>query len=430
MAATLDELYGRGRGEGSRGGLGQRGGSEAPYPSVREWSEELTTLFGPLVREEVLGAAAASGRADAALALDPATARPSIELLTTVLALAGALPEQVVEQLRPLIAKVVADLTRELATTLSPALAGIASARPTRRPGGPLDLRRTVAANLRTARNRPDGSVMIVPERPIFATRAKRTTDWRIVLVVDVSGSMEASTVWSAITAAVLSGVPALTTHLLTFSTEVVDLTGMVSDPLSLLLEVSVGGGTSIAKGLSAARALITVPSRTMVVVVSDFEEGGPLGQMLAEVRTLVDAGVHVLGCASLDGSGAPRYKRRHRPATRHRRDAGRRPQPARARPLGRRAGHVSTLPAADPLLVAETIAALPARLRAKLDGLVAGSDQWQLTGRIVRLPAASTSNWNRTKAWCASRPGPVRLPAGTGLPAPGVRPGRRSDRR
>jgi uncharacterized protein with von Willebrand factor type A (vWA) domain len=307
-ATALDELYGTGRGEGSGAGAGAGGGQGPSFPGVREWAEELTDLFGPLVREEVLAAAAAGGRADAALAMDPASARPSVELLTTVLSLAGALPEQTVARLRPLVARVVSELTRELAITLAPALTGLTSSRPTRRPGGPLDLRRTIAANLQTAARRPDGTLTVIPERPVFATRSKRTTDWRIILVVDVSGSMEASTVWSAITAAVLAGVPALTTHLLAFSTEVIDLSGVVSDPLSLLLEVSVGGGTSIASGLAAARELVTVPSRTMVVVVSDFEEGGPTGALLAEVRALISAGVHVLGCASLDEVGAPRY--------------------------------------------------------------------------------------------------------------------------
>jgi len=205
-------------------------------------------------------------------------------------------------------ARVVAELTRALAMTLAPALVGLTSARPTRRPGGPLDLRRTVAANLRTARARQDGTLMLVPERPIFTTRNKRTMDWRIVLVVDVSGSMESSTVWSAITAAVLAGVPALTTHFLAFSTEVIDLTDFVTDPLSLLLEVSVGGGTSIVSGLAAARELVRVPSKTMVVVISDFEEGGSVGPLLAEVRAMVSSGVHLLGCASLDQLGAPRY--------------------------------------------------------------------------------------------------------------------------
>lgn len=307
-AVALDELYGVGHGEGADDRLDQKAGQERSFPGAREWSEELTELFGPLVREEVLAAAAARGRTDAILAMDPASARPSVELLTTVLSIAGGLPEETVAKLRPLIARVVAELTRALAMALAPALVGLTSARPTRRPGGPLDLRRTVAANLRTARYRSDGTVMVVPERPIFATRSKRISDWRIILVVDVSGSMESSTVWSAITAAVLAGVPALTTHFLAFSTEVIDLTGFVTDPLSLLLEVSVGGGTSIVSGVTAARELVRVPSKTMVVVISDFEEGGSVGPLLTEVRELVNSGVHVLGCASLDERGAPRY--------------------------------------------------------------------------------------------------------------------------
>lgn len=68
------------------------------------------------------------------------------------------------------------------------------------------------------------------------------------------------------------------------------------------------GGGTHIAAGLRHARELVTVPSRTLVVVVSDFEEGYPLGGLLAEVRALVGAGCHVLGCASLDDTCRPRY--------------------------------------------------------------------------------------------------------------------------
>ena len=149
---------------------------------------------------------------------------------------------------------------------------------------------------------------MLIPQTPVFRTRARRGVDWRIVLVVDVSGSMEASIIWSALTASVLAGVPALTTHFVAFSTEVVDFTDRVSDPLSLLLEVQVGGGTHIAAGLRYARSLVTVPSRTMVVLISDFEEGYPMGGLLGETRALVESGCTVLGCASLDDAGRPRY--------------------------------------------------------------------------------------------------------------------------
>ncbi|MFH9429475.1 DUF5682 family protein [Streptomyces sp. NPDC017615] len=310
LATALDELYGSGRGEGSRGGLAGPGpgGREPSYPGVREWSEELAALFGPGVREEVLAAAADAGRTDVLTELDADAVRPSVDLLRSVLRHAGGLPEARLAALRPLVRRLVDALTRQLATKLRPALHGAALPRPSTRPGGGLDLPRTLRANLATARRTPDGAVRVIPERPVFRTRARRAADWRLILVTDVSGSMEASTVWAALTASVLAGVPTLSTHFLAFSTEVIDLSDHVADPLSLLLEVSVGGGTHIAAGLRHARELVTVPSRTLVVVISDFEEGYPLGGLLAEVRALVGAGCHVLGCASLDDAGRPRY--------------------------------------------------------------------------------------------------------------------------
>ncbi|WP_426368443.1 vWA domain-containing protein [Streptomyces sp. E-08] len=311
-AHALDELYGRGRGEGAQdldgGAPGQGGGQDPSFPTAREWSQELEALFGSDVREEVLAGAAEAGRVDVLAQLDPEAVRPSVELLGSVLSLAGGMPESQLARLRPLVKRLVDELARELATRLRPALSGLSTPRPTRRPGGRLDLARTLRANLAHTRRTQDGRVVVVPERPVFSTRASKEADWRLVLVVDVSGSMEASVIWSALTAAVLGGVPTLSTHFLAFSTQVIDLTDRVEDPLSLLLEVRVGGGTHIAAGLAHARSLITVPSRTLVVVVSDFEEGAPLAGLLGEVRALASSGAHLLGCAALDDTGTPRY--------------------------------------------------------------------------------------------------------------------------
>ncbi|WP_326584961.1 DUF5682 family protein [Streptomyces sp. NBC_00481] len=312
-AHALDELYGTGRGEGSSdlgrgGGRGRGGGQDASFPTAREWAEELDALFGAEVREEVLARAADQGRTDVLAELDPEAVRPSVDLLSSVLSLAGGMPEQQLARLRPLVRRLVDELAKELATRMRPALTGLATPRPTRRPGGRLDLPRTLRANLAHTRRTADGRTVVVPERPVFSTRSRKEADWRLVLVVDVSGSMEASVIWSALTAAVLGGVPTLSTHFLAFSTDVIDLTDRVDDPLSLLLEVRVGGGTHIAAGLAHARSLVTVPSRTLVVVVSDFEEGYPLGGLLGEVRALAGSGVHLMGCAALDDTGTPRY--------------------------------------------------------------------------------------------------------------------------
>ena len=148
----------------------------------------------------------------------------------------------------------------------------------------------------------------MAPERLLFQTRQQRSLDWRIVLVVDVSGSMEESIIFSAITAAILAGLPAFSVHFLAFSTEVIDFTQRVSDPLALLMEVQVGGGTLIAPALRYARGLLTVPARSLVLLVSDFEDGGPVEELLGEVRALVECGARPLGLAALGDHGRARF--------------------------------------------------------------------------------------------------------------------------
>jgi uncharacterized protein with von Willebrand factor type A (vWA) domain len=314
VAAALDELYGVGHGEGAGQEIADRaradtGAREPTFPSVREWTGELDAIFGAAVREEVLGRAVQLGRSDALGAIELESVTPSVALLEQVLALRGSLPEAKLAPLRRLVSRLVQELVRELARRLQPALAGLATPRPTSRRRGPLDLARTIRANLKHAQRGADGA-FLVTERPIFRARARRGLDWRVIVVVDMSGSMEPSIIYSALVAAILSALPAFTVHFFAFTTNVIDLSDLVSDPLRLLLEVAIGGGTHIAQALRYARERIVVPQRTIVLTVTDFGEGFPVGQLLSEVRALVETGVKVLGLAALDDSGQPRYHR------------------------------------------------------------------------------------------------------------------------
>ncbi|HRH01044.1 MAG TPA: VWA domain-containing protein, partial [Polyangiaceae bacterium] len=302
-ARALDELYGQGHGEGSRGGAGPS------YPTAREWGDELGELFGEGVREEVLGAAARAGNGAALALLDPEQVTPSIELLEQILSLKGGLSERDFVRLKLLARRVVEALVKELATQARPALAGLATPRRSRRRSGPLDLRRTIHENLATA-TMEAGAIRLAPRRFSFRARAKKSLDWRVVLVVDVSGSMEPSVLHSAMMAGILGNLPAVSTHFLAVSDRVVDLSSHAADPLELLLSVRIGGGTLLAKGLRHARSLLTVPTRSIVVLVSDFEEGGSVGDLVAEVRALRDAGATLLGLAALGEKSAPRYHR------------------------------------------------------------------------------------------------------------------------
>ena len=305
---ALEDLYGRGTGEGSRSGNGQGGGREASFPTVRAWKEELKALFDEQVCEQVIGQAIGHGQSAALLDADLDALSPSVELLEQVLSLKGGLGEAQLAELRRLVSRIADSLVQELAIRIAPALSGLTMPRPTRRRGGRLNLPRTIAANLKRATRDGNGTIRIAPEDLIFATRGKRTMDWRIVLVVDVSGSMEPSVIYSAMMAAILSRVPWVTVNFVAFNTQIIDLSGHVDDPLGLLLEIDVGGGTHIAKGLRYASQIITVPSRTLVICLSDFEEGYPVPALLSAVRSLVDSGVTPLGLAALDDTGKPRY--------------------------------------------------------------------------------------------------------------------------
>ncbi len=310
VASTLDQLYGASAraGRGRREDLAGRGGTETATPSAREWVNDVNGLFGKDICEEVLGEAAAAGRAAVLEHLNPNTVRPSVNLLEQILALRGALPERELRLLRKLARRITERLAEQLANRLRPALSGLSTARPTRRRTRRLDFARTLNMNLDTAHRRDDGRVAVAPRRPVFRTPARRNMDWHLIFVVDVSGSMEASVIYSALVAAIFSALPAIDVRFFAFSTEVIDLSDSVNDPLALLMEVQVGGGTHIGLGLRAAREAVKNPSRTLVVLVTDFEEGVSVPEMLAEVRVLADSGARLLGLAALDDEAKPRY--------------------------------------------------------------------------------------------------------------------------
>src|SRR6266540_3553228 len=64
----------------------------------------------------------------------------------------------------------------------------------------------------------------------------------------------------------------------------------------------------------------------------------------------------------------------------RRRWDASGRAEPARPRPLGRRAGPMTALPAVPPSVAADAVDALPTRLRRKLDDLLPAARAWPVT--------------------------------------------------
>ena len=121
---------------------------------------------------------------------------------------------------------------------------------------------------------------------------------------------MAASVVYSSIFGAVLASLPAVSTKLVVFDTEVVDLSDQLDDPVELLFGVQLGGGTDIGQAVAYCQGLIRDPRNTIFVLISDLIEGGVEQRLLQRAAELVGSGVQCVALLALSDEGAPSYDR------------------------------------------------------------------------------------------------------------------------
>jgi Mg-chelatase subunit ChlD len=95
---------------------------------------------------------------------------------------------------------------------------------------------------------------------------------------------------------------------LVVFDTSVVDLSGQIDDPVALLMNVQLGGGTNIGQAMQYCEQLVEDPHRSIVVLISDFCEGAPPNLLIASCKRFREGGVKLLGLAALDENANPSY--------------------------------------------------------------------------------------------------------------------------
>jgi predicted metal-dependent peptidase len=235
-------------------------------------------------------------------------ARPSQTLLKAVLHTKHLMNQEVLALARDLVRKVVEELMEKLAAPVRSAFLGaIDRNRRTRlKVAKNFDARTTIHRNLK--RFDPETKQLSI-ETPYFFSRIRRQADkWQVIILVDESGSMMDSVIHAAVTAAIFFGIKTLRTHLCIFDTQVVDVTDQCQDPVETLMKVQLGGGTDIGSALAYAAGLVDNPRRTIIVLITDFYEGAPLGRLLGVAKGLVESGVNLLGLAALDSRAEPNY--------------------------------------------------------------------------------------------------------------------------
>ena len=121
---------------------------------------------------------------------------------------------------------------------------------------------------------------------------------------------MASSVVYAGVFAAVIASLRSVKTHVVAFDTSIVDLTENLDDPVDLLFGIQLGGGTDINKALTYSQNLITNPSDTIVLLISDLYEGGPDEPMLQKAAAIKNSGAQLITLLALDDKGAPAYDR------------------------------------------------------------------------------------------------------------------------
>lgn len=322
MDRVLEYLYGREyRGRGVRGKDGGQatdgdsdsrlGGDAESLLSVPEWIHEVRELF-PNDTAEIIQRHALDRYGLTELVTDAEVLKkmePSYELLKAVLSFKGMMSGEVLDLARKIVREVIEDLRRRLAKDVRQALWGRLNKQRRSRLKvlRNLDWRRTIRDNLK---NYDVQRKQVVLGALHFFSRVDRHMPWHIIMAVDCSGSMMDSVIYSAVMAGIFHGLPSLRVSLTAFDTAVVDLSDCIDDPTELLMSVQLGGGTDIGGALSYCETLVRTPTRTIVVLVTDFFEGGDANRMLASIRRLCESGVKVLGLAALDAVAQPAYDR------------------------------------------------------------------------------------------------------------------------
>ncbi len=282
-------------------------GSGSPY--IPKWLGDLREYFSSdtvaLVQKDAI-----EKRGLTRLLFEPETMvmlEKNVELVSTLVAMKNLVPDGAKQAARDIIKEVVEDIKKRLENDARQAVVGALR----RNRHSPLavarniDWKRTISRNLK---NYDKERKVIVPDRFFFWANELKKREWSVIILVDQSGSMGPSVVYSSIMAAIFASLGVLKTHLVFFDTEIADVSDMLHDPVDVIFGAQLGGGTDIARAVAYGMDKIERPDRTIFVVITDLYEGGDQETLLNHFERLAESKVTCLCLLALNEGGTPGF--------------------------------------------------------------------------------------------------------------------------
>ncbi len=293
---------------GSRSSYG-RGGTRAYLP---KWLGQVRRFF----RDDVIALVqkdAIEKKGLTQLLFEPETLpflERNVDLVSTLLSARGLVPDEAKDLAREIVREVVEELRKKLETSTRSAIYG-ALRRNTDSPlkiARNIDWKRTIQKNLRGwDRDRK----MLLPERFYFWANQRKRHEWEVVILVDQSGSMAVSVVYSSVMAAIFASLDVLKTHLVFFNErDIVDMTPMLADPVDVLFAAQLGGAEDLNRAVAYAEEnCIKQPEKTILLLITDlFDTCGDTEQLKLRMRRLTESKAKCLVLLKLSDEGRPSY--------------------------------------------------------------------------------------------------------------------------
>lgn len=302
-------LFEGGEGGGRGRASGRKGGQGGPALTVPDWVDQVNELF-PNQSREVMQKELVRRRGIAELMEKPELLEkiePNMELVKTLLTHRDLLNPKTRILAKKIIDQVVQELKKKMQLQVEQAITGALrkDRHSPRKVFRNLDMKTTLRRNLHNF-DKETGKLLV--DQTFYFAAERKKKPWHVIVVVDQSGSMLESAIFSAVMASIFAELPAVQTSLVLFDTEIADLTGQVGQPVDVLLKIQLGGGTDIAKAMQYASQLVRRPTRTIVVLITDFYEGGSANNLISITRTMADSGVRLVGLGALGYDARPSY--------------------------------------------------------------------------------------------------------------------------
>lgn len=312
MDQALAAIYNK----ATEGGFGQNGGGRGAgrgpsNPQITRWMGDVRSLFDQEI-VKIIQTDAVERCGLTQLLLEPELLEqmePDVGMASTILMLKDQIPKASKESVREFIRKIVEQINRLLANDIKRAVTAalnrhIHSPIPS---AAALDFHTTIKRGLK---NYDPQRKKIIPEHYYFfdRTTSSAANKYTIILDIDQSGSMGESVIYSSVMSCILASMASVTTKVVAFDTQVVDLTELCQDPVDLLFGFQLGGGTNINQSVAYCQQLIETPGKTLFFLISDLEEGGNRAALLRRLGEMKESGVTVVSLLAIADGGKPYY--------------------------------------------------------------------------------------------------------------------------